>query len=77
MIRSTYWEFSKILTKKDYKYAMNTQIFSEGKNDKFPKYFLRLFEALLNDPFDPRFIDYFGNLQKRIKSRLRKYQSVN
>lgn len=76
LIRSTYWEFSKILTKEDYKFAMNTQIFSEGKTDTLPKYFLRLFEALLNNPFDPRIKDYLYNLHKRVKNKLKNNHSV-
>lgn len=71
LIRSSYWEFSKILSKKDYKYAMNTQIFAEGKNQRVPVFIYKFFEALLNDPFDTRFKEYLGHLGKRIKSRLR------
>jgi hypothetical protein len=31
LIRSAYWEFSHILTKKDYKYALNLKFWKKGK----------------------------------------------
>ncbi|MDQ3536304.1 MAG: glycosyltransferase, partial [Bacteroidota bacterium] len=72
LIRSAYWEFSHILTKKDYKYALNTKILEEGKIDFLPIYFTRLIEALRNDPTDPRFKDYMLNIKKRVKQKLGK-----
>ncbi|MDQ3393237.1 MAG: glycosyltransferase [Bacteroidota bacterium] len=69
LIRSAYWEFSKILTKDDYKYALNSKIFEEGKMGHLPVYFKRFVEAMQNNPLDPRFKDYFLNLKKRVKMR--------
>lgn len=70
LIRSAYWEFSHLLSVEDYKYALNTKILEEGKQDFLPVYFKRLIEALKNNPSDPRFKDYILNLRKRLKYKI-------
>lgn len=72
LVRSAYWEFSKILSKQDYNYAMNTKVLEEGRQNVLPIYFKRLIEAVGNDPFDPRYKEYFMMLQRRIVKRLAK-----
>ncbi|CAN5592740.1 hypothetical protein BH23BAC1_BH23BAC1_43090 [soil metagenome] len=74
LIRSMYWENSNLLTRKDFNYAMNSQILNEGKNHNLPYFFLKLAEALRHNTFDSRYLDYFAHLYKRIKLRRRKYK---
>lgn len=71
LIRSTYWEFVGSISKKDYNYAMNTQIFLEGRQSGIVTYFVRLLEALKVDPFDKRIFMYLGNIGRRFKIRMK------
>ena len=54
LIRSAYYEFPNIISRADFKYALNTQIFLEMKGVGFPMVLLKMLEMLLMNPFDPR-----------------------
>ena len=71
LIRSVYWEYGNYISKKDYRYAMNTQIFIEGRQSSIFIYFIRLLEALNVNPFDKRIIKYLGNIGQRFKLRMK------
>ena len=71
LIRNAYWEFGNNISKKDYRYAMNTQIFLEGRQSSIITYFVRLLEALKVNPFDIRILKYLGNLGLRFKLRMK------
>ena len=71
LIRNAYWEFGHVISKKDYRYAMNTQIFLEGRQSSLITYFIRLFEALKVNPLDGRVFQYLGNLGRRFKLRMK------
>lgn len=71
LIRGTYWEFADNISKNDYKYAMNTQVFLEGRQSGIVTYFARLLEALKVNPFDKRIPKYLGNIGDRFKLRMK------
>ncbi|MDN5211443.1 glycosyltransferase family 2 protein [Fulvivirgaceae bacterium BMA12] len=71
LIRNAYWEFENDISKKDYQYAMITQILLEGRQSSIITYFFRLIEALGRDPFDRRILKYLGNIGHRFKLRMK------
>ena len=71
LIRNVYWEFRNNISKKDYRYALNTQIFVEGRQSSIFVYFIRLLEALKVNPFDKRIIKYLGNIGHRFQLRMK------
>ncbi len=71
LIRNAYWEFENDISKKDYQYAMITQILLEGRQSSIITYFFRLIEALGRNPFDRRILKYLGNIGHRFKLRMK------
>ncbi|MDN5203104.1 glycosyltransferase family 2 protein [Fulvivirgaceae bacterium BMA10] len=70
LIRSFYWEFSNILTDKDYKTAMNTQYLLEGLQLNAFVGLKRIFQMLLNDAGDKRISELRASVTKRILRKI-------
>jgi len=71
LLRNVYWEFNQIIPKRDFKYALNTQILLESRQLSIWKYFLRMLEAIFNYPGDIRIFKNLSNLGHRVKLRVK------
>jgi glycosyltransferase involved in cell wall biosynthesis len=65
LIRSFYYEYATIISKKDYKFAMTTQHLMELSEKNWKNFWFLFCLAIIQNPRDKRFIRYLKNRIKR------------
>lgn len=69
LLKSFRYEYSDVITNKDYNYALNTQRIMEMNHLPFSKYMIRFVINVIKNPSDQRF---YKSLQKKIKNKFLK-----